>query len=116
ARLSEEDGAQLRMLQTPRYKCSVEALVSVIRDNGLEKATIGIDEVGITPTCFDELTAALPNVTFRRANSFLQKVRSIKTAEEIDRLRGAARVGEMSIKAALAIAAEGVTELDFLSE
>jgi len=116
ARLSDEDAAQLKMLQTPQYKSSVEALVSIIRDNGLENATIGIDEVGITPTCFDELTAALPNVTFRRANSFLQKVRSIKTAEEIERLRGAARVGEMSIEAALAIAAEGVTELDFLSE
>src|SRR5690606_927961 len=41
ARLSDEDAAQLKMLQTPQYKSSVEALVSIIRDNGLENATIG---------------------------------------------------------------------------
>ena len=114
--LSAEDVAHHNMLREPHYKTPVGALVAIIKDNNLEDAVIGIDEVGITPSCFDELVDALPGATFKRANSFLQKVRSIKTEGEIERLRGAARVGELSIAAALSIAAEGVTEIDFLRE
>src|SRR5690625_6569813 len=52
--LNEKDLAQLRLMETPEHKGPVEALLSAIRDNGLEHATIGIDEVGITPQNFED--------------------------------------------------------------
>lgn len=116
AELNEKDLAQLRLMETPEHKGPVEALLSAIRDNGLERATIGIDEVGITPQNFDQLQAALPQAKFVRAASILQKIRAIKTPEEIRRLRRAAEIAEMSVDAAFAIAATGVTELDFARE
>jgi Xaa-Pro aminopeptidase len=116
AALCDKDLAQLRLMDTPEYPSPVEALVAAIRDNGLEHGRLGIDEVSITAQCFDQLRDALPNVTFVRSASLLQRVRAVKTPEEIARLRRAAQIGEMSIEAAFAIAADGVTELDFMRE
>src|SRR5690625_44394 len=114
--LNGKDLAQLRLMETPEHKGPVEALLSAIRDNGLERATIGIDEVAITSQNFDKLQEALPEAKLVRAASMLQLVRAIKTPEEIRRLRRAAEIAEMSIDAAFAIAATGVTELDFARE
>jgi Xaa-Pro dipeptidase len=116
AKLSAEDVAQFEMMARPVYKDPVDALVSIIKDNGLASARIGLDEVGMTPNYYDQLVATLPNATFVRAAGLLQNIRAIKTPDEIQRLRRAARIGEMSIDAALKIAAAGVTELDFLRE
>ncbi|MHA6688472.1 M24 family metallopeptidase [Mesorhizobium sp. A556] len=116
ADLNDKDIAQLGLMEGPEYPGPVEALVAAIRDNRLERATLGIDEVSITPQNFDQLRQALPDAEFVRAASLLQKVRAIKTPEEIRRLRQAARIGEMSIDAAMGIAAAGVTELDFMRE
>lgn len=116
ADLHEKDIAQLRLMETPEHPGPVEALLATIRDNGLERGTIGIDEVAITPQCFDQLRDALPDTKFAPAAALLQKVRAIKTQEEIRRLRQAAQIAEMSVDAAFAIAAEGVTELDFMRE
>jgi len=114
--LCDKDLAQLRLMETPEYAGPVEALVAAIRDNGLERSKLGIDEVSISVQCFDQLCDALPDVTFVRSASLLQRVRAVKTPEEIARLRRAAQIGEMSIDAAFAISAEGVSELDFMRE
>lgn len=116
AKLHDKDIAQLRLMDTPEYPGPVEALVAAIRDNGLERGKLGLDEVSISPQCFDQLREAFPDAVFVRSASLLQKVRAIKTAEEIRRLRRAARIAELSIDASLAIAAAGVTELDFMRE
>ncbi len=76
--------------------------------------TVGIDEMGITPQCMDQLTDALPNVKFVRCFSTFERVRAIKTPGEIELLKRAARVTEGAIDAALSIAKEGVTEREML--
>lgn len=116
ATLSKEDSVQLKLMDAPVYDSPIDALVSAIKDKGLTRAKIGVDEIGMTPQCFDQLSDALPDATFSWAAGLLQKIRAVKTTEEIRRLRQAARIGEMSIDAALSIAAEGVTEIDFLRE
>lgn len=116
ATLSPEDILQYELMAEPMYKGSIEALASIIEDNGLSSGRIGIDEVGIAPAAYEELVAAFPNAKFVRAAGLLQKVRSVKTPEEIARLQRAASITEEAIGAALAIAADGVTEMEFQRE
>jgi Xaa-Pro aminopeptidase len=112
AHLSPEDIRQQQLFETEAYTGSVEALVAAIKQRGLVAGRIGIDEIGITPQCMEQLTSALPEATFVRAFAMLEKVRSIKTPEEISRLRRAAYISEQSIEAALKSAVAGITEIE----
>lgn len=116
ANLDEADLLQQRLFSSRPYNNSVDALIVAMRERGIERGTVGIDEMGITPQCMDQLQAALPNINFVRCFSTFERVRSIKTPEEIEILRRVARVTEGAIEAALSIAKEGVTERDMLRE
>jgi Xaa-Pro aminopeptidase len=113
-KLDATDQLQQRLFNGEAYKGSVEALIAAIKDKGLTKAKFGLDEMGITPQCMDQLKSLLPDATFVRSFSLFERVRSIKTPGEIDILRKAARITEGAIDAALAIAKEGVTEREML--
>ena len=114
AKLDAIDATQKRLFETSAAAGSIDALVIAMKEKGLTKGTFGLDETGITPQCMDQLSAALPDAKFVRAFGFFQRVRAIKTAGEIEILRHAARVTENAIDAALAIAADGVTEREML--
>ena len=114
AGLDAPDQTQQQLFESSAYKGPVEALVAAIKEKGLAKGKIGIDELGITPQYMDQLKAALPETQFTRCFGLLERVRSVKTAEEIRRLQHAAGIAERSIDAALSLAAEGVTEREFL--
>lgn len=91
---------------------AVSALVRAIKDRGLERARIGVDEIGILPQAWDKLVAELPGATFVRASDIFRYARAIKTPEEIARLRRSAQIADKSITAALAVACPGATEMD----
>jgi Xaa-Pro dipeptidase len=116
ATLDRGDHLQEKLFGSHAYKDSVDALVAAMKEKGLERGTIGLDEMGITPQCTDQLRTALPDAKFIRCFSLFERARSVKTPGEIDILRHAARVTESSIDAALAIAADGVTEREMLRE
>ncbi|MBP7566339.1 MAG: aminopeptidase P family protein [Burkholderiaceae bacterium] len=98
------------------WKDPVAALVAAIRERGLERGRIGIDEMGTTPVYWDRIREALPDATIVPAAETFRWIRAIKTPEEVRRLREAAQITERSIAAALAIARPGVTELDMARE
>lgn len=100
------------MLAEKDYGDAVAALAAAITERGLERATIGIDDMGILPAYFDKLQAALPSVKFIRATDVFRHARAVKTETEVERLRRACHIAEHSIEAALAVAKEGATELD----
>lgn len=114
ARLDEADTMQKALFGSNAYKGPVEALVAAMRERGLTRGKVGIDELGITPQCMEQLTVELPEVRFVRSFGLVERVRAIKTPEEIARLRRAARIAEMAIDASLALAREGVTEKEML--
>jgi len=116
AKLDEADLLQEQLFGSKSFKDSVDALIAAIKEKKLERATFGIDELGITPQCMDQLKSGLPDAKFTRCFSLFERVRSVKTAGEIEILRKAARATERAIDAALAIAAEGVTEREMLRE
>lgn len=91
---------------------AVAALVRAIKDRGLDRARIGVDEIGILPQYWDKLAESLPHATLVRAADVFRYARAIKTPEEIARLRRSAQIADMSISAALSVAKEGATEMD----
>jgi Xaa-Pro dipeptidase len=112
--LDAADRLQKQLFESRFYKDPVEALVSAMKEKGLERGKIGIDELGITPQCMEQLKSLLPDATFIRSFALFERVRSIKTAGEIEILRKAARITEQAIGAALAVAKAGVTEREML--
>jgi Xaa-Pro dipeptidase len=114
ATLDATDRMQKQLFDSPAYKGPAEALVEAIKEKGLTRGKIALDELGITPQCMDQLKSLLPHATFVRSFSLFEQVRSVKTPKEIEILHHAARVTERAIDAALAVAKEGVTERDML--
>lgn len=112
--LDAADRLQKQLFGSKAYDGSVEALVEAAKEKGLTRAKIGIDEMGITPQCMDQLSASMPDAKFVRSFSLFERGRSVKTPGEIEILRQAARITERAIDAALAVAKEGVTEREML--
>ncbi len=110
--LAERDQRLARLLEDSDYGDPVSALVSAIRDRDLESAAIGVDEMGILPQHLDKLALLLPKAKIARAAELFRHVRAVKTPEEVSRLRRSARIAELSIDSALAVAREGATERD----
>ncbi len=110
--LSAADARHIALFSSEAYPGPVAALAAAINQRGLAKARIGIDEIGITPQCMEQLVAAFPDATFVRAFALMENVRAIKTPDEIVRLRRAASISEQSIEAALGAAAVGITEIE----
>ncbi|MGE0874292.1 MAG: M24 family metallopeptidase [Burkholderiales bacterium] len=106
----ERDKRVSKWLERADAGDAVAALVSAIKDRGLDTATIGVDEIGIIPQYMDKLAAALPKAKIKRAAEAFRYTRAVKTPEEVRRLRHSAHVAELSIDAALAVAREGATE------
>lgn len=92
----------------------VSALIYALKARKLERTRLAVDENGIQPACLERLRHELPGAEILPGARTFREIRSIKTPEEIARLRGAVRVTERSIDAALSIAREGVTELELL--
>jgi Xaa-Pro dipeptidase len=100
------------MLQGPHDSDPIAALIHAIQHSELRGATVGIDEDGIAPRFMDRLADALPRTKFTPAADVFRFVRAVKTPVEVLRLRRAASISEEAINAALAIAVEGVTEIE----
>lgn len=100
----------LGMLDEEDCGDAVRALVAALEDRGLGAASIAVDEGGMLPQYFDLLSERLPRAKIKRGAALFRHVRAVKTAEEIGRLRRSARIAELSIDSALAVATEGATE------
>lgn len=100
------------MLAEKDHGDAIAALVAAFKERGLERATIGVDDLGILTDYYDKLRAALPGAKFVRANDVFRHARAVKTETEVERIRRACHIAEHSIDAALAVAKVGATELD----
>lgn len=114
ATLDAADTMQKQLFEGQSYKGPVEALVTAMQEKGLMQGKIGLDEMGITPQCMDQLKSLVPGATFVRSFALFERVRSVKTPGEIESLKKAARATEHAIDAAIAVAKEGVTEREML--
>jgi Xaa-Pro dipeptidase len=109
--LTSLDESIIELLQSGKLmKGPVEAIVEMIERSGLSHAKIGVDEVGISWALFQDLERALPDALLTPASAVFREVRSVKTKEEIRRLRQAVTITGRAILESIRVAREGVTE------
>jgi Xaa-Pro aminopeptidase len=98
-----------------RRASPAEALAAAIRDAGLERATLGLDEEGLAPGIRAQLVDLLPGARLVDASALIRRIRMVKTAGEIARLRRAQAACERGIAAVAAMARRGVTEREMVA-
>lgn len=116
AGLSPLDRRYAALLATPDHGDAAAALVAALRDRKLERGRLAIEETGIQPPFLDRVRRELAHAEIVPGARVFRALRTIKTPEEIERLRGAVRATERGIEAALAVARPGVPERELLAE
>jgi len=99
----------------PREANSTDALVRVLRERGISKGKIAIDNEGIRLATRTSLEAALPGISFQDGANLFRLIRLQKTPEEIERIRAAATLNEEALSAFHAELAVGKTEREIAS-
>lgn len=87
-------------------------LAGLLRDLGLAGARVGLEMDYLPARDFEQLSAELPKATWWAAESLYDRLRQIKTPEEIDLLRRLSRLADESIAEAFASVRAGMTEMD----
>lgn len=93
-----------------------EGLSKALQEMGLSNKKVGIDEIGFMPGFLEQLSANFAKAQFSEVSSLLRWVRRVKTAEEVRRIREAAKITERAMLAATGIAREGITEYELARE
>lgn len=99
-------------------KHPLQAVARVIRERGLERATIGIeaDSFYFTAKSLDVLKAELPNARFVDAGTLVNWVRAVKSDAEIGLMQQAARIAEKTMARAIEVIGPGVRQCDAAAE
>jgi Xaa-Pro aminopeptidase len=104
----------------PRSKTWADSVANRLRELKLDAGRIGTDGLAGTldpdgwlpHAVFMRLTSLLPKASFVGLEDMLEKVRSIKSAEELDMLRKAAKLGDLMLSTCRDIARPGVKECE----
>ena len=88
----------------------MELLADALKERGVERGKIGIEEGFLPVRRFRELSAILPRATFVDAEDVFARARGIKTPAEVEILRRAARSTERAVLEAFQKAQVGDTE------
>jgi Xaa-Pro aminopeptidase len=85
-------------------------LAQAVTEKGAAQGRVGIEKHFLNAHFFEELVALLPTVHFAEVGPFFDRVRAIKTPEEIARLEQAAVATDRTIRTAFEGARAGRTE------
>ena len=105
---TEEEQAMRRMVddvERNHYVGVFETAIKALQDMGLTKAKLGFDDTRFA----DVLGDAVKDATVVDATNLLFEIRMVKTPDEIDILRTAAKKNETAMKKAFAAIREGGT-------
>ena len=97
-----------------------ESIASRLRELGLGNGTVGVDGLagpldqdGWTPySVYDNLLRLLPEARFVNVKDMLEKIRTVKSNEEIEMLERAAHLGDLMLDACAQTAKPGVKECE----
>jgi Xaa-Pro dipeptidase len=89
-----------------------EVIVKALRQKGLDKGKIGLDEKNLSPATKEAIVTGLPQATFLDAFELIRWTRMVKTREELERITTAGLLNERSVQSVLDRLAVGVTEED----
>ena len=87
-----------------------EALAAALEEAGLVERSVAVDERGPDRDLIDKLEARFPRLTVKPASQLMRRIRMVKTADELDRMRETLRVTEYAFRATVETITAGVTE------
>jgi len=96
----------------PQHKTALEALIHCLRDRGIEKGSMGLDQGGDVVFLGNLLSQQWPEIQAFPAYDLFRQIRLIKTPEETRRIQEATRITEQALTAAIQAIADGITEKD----
>ncbi len=99
----------------PREANAADALTRLLRERGLTKGRVAIDNEGVRPATRAKVENALPDVSFQDGANLFRLIRLQKTAEEIERIRAAADLNEQAVTAFHENFSVGITEREVAS-
>ncbi|MGH8695602.1 MAG: M24 family metallopeptidase [Burkholderiales bacterium] len=114
--LSALDARYAALLAGPDHGDAASALVAALRDRKLDRGRLAIEDTGMQPAILERVRRELPEAEIVSGARVFREIRTIKTPEEIERLRGAVRVTERGIEAALRVARPGLPERELIAE
>ncbi|MGQ0551298.1 MAG: M24 family metallopeptidase [Armatimonadota bacterium] len=88
----------------------MQLLADVVIELGAAHGAVGIEKHFLNVHYYEELTRLLPAVTFTEVGPFFDRIRTIKTPNEIRLLEEAAMVTDRAIRKAFEAARPGMTE------
>jgi len=94
----------------PDHPNAAAALVQCLKDNGVQRGRIGVDQGSDVVFLGDLLEKQIPTLQTKPAYDIFREIRTIKTPEEVRRIRQATEVVEQALSAALGVTAEGISE------
>jgi len=94
----------------------IEVVAKVLEEKGITSGNIGIETETVVHQHYEKLAKRLPQVTLVSGTPILNELRSVKSPDEINRLRKAAQITERAMAAAADIIRPGATELDLIRE
>ena len=98
-----------------RAKNPGAALALALKERGLTKARLALDQERVMPNVRAQIEAALPDAEIVDAADFFRLIRMVKTPDELTALAAAAEVNEKAGIAASNAVAEGATEREVAS-
>ncbi len=98
-----------------KEKNPVALLAGLLKDRGIVKGKIGLDESSLSPgdPAWKEYMKKLPNLETIPAQKILREIRAVKSEEEVRRIQEALRITEKAWEIALDQTREGMTERRF---
>ena len=87
-----------------------QAVGDIIRERGLTGGAVGYEDESLPVTTFGRLQAALPGFELRKASGLVKRLRAVKSAEELRRIKKAMEVTQEGARAILREARAGITE------
>lgn len=91
-----------------------QGVAEVLKENGLESGRIGVEMKYMRMAEFKLLGSLLKDATFCDIGNILSRLRSIKTPEEILKLRKASAITEAAIKESFDFLREGIEDFEVL--
>jgi Xaa-Pro aminopeptidase len=87
-----------------------EAIVKALKQKGLDKGRIGLDEKNVYPEARDLIVEGLPHAKIMDAFELFRVIRMVKTPDELERIKEAGLLNERAAQSVLHRLTEGVSE------
>ena len=87
-----------------------EAIVKALKQKGLARGRIGLDQKNVYPPTYEQIVNGLPHAKILDAFELFRVIRMVKTPEELERLKTVGLLNERATQSVLDRLAEGVSE------